>query len=130
MKHVNYTDIAAEEVGQGASGAKIRWLIRDGDGAKVFHMRHFELEPISVGIVAATPRDASSARSEEEGVSRYADDERHSNATHIEASLRVAAAAGRLLCRSSSTYLWISHRRRSLHPARGRSQRRSRGLLK
>jgi len=45
MKHVNYTDVAAEEVGQGAKGAKIRWLIRDNDGAKVFHMRHFEIAP-------------------------------------------------------------------------------------
>ena len=33
------------------------------------------------------------------------DDERQSHAPQIAASLRAAAATGRLLCRSSSTYL-------------------------
>jgi len=66
------------------------------------------------------------------------DDERRSDATYIGASLRVAAA-GRLHRRpsrasgsndSSSTYLFvIRHRRRFLHTARRRSQRRSGGLL-
>ena len=58
------------------------------------------------------------------------DDERRRDATYIWASLRVVAAAGRLHRRSFSTYLFvIRHRRRFLHTARRRSQRRSRGLL-
>jgi hypothetical protein len=40
----------------------------------------------------------------------YVDDERHRDAKYIVASLRVAAAAGHLLCRACSTYLWIRHR--------------------
>lgn len=43
MKHVHYTDIAAEEVGQGSQGAKIRWLITEKDAAPTFIMRHFEI---------------------------------------------------------------------------------------
>ena len=45
MKHANYTDVAAEEVAQGAKDTKIRWLITETDGAKTFIMRHFEVAP-------------------------------------------------------------------------------------
>jgi len=45
MKHLNYRDVVAEEVGQGAKDAKIRWLITEKDGAKTFIMRHFEIAP-------------------------------------------------------------------------------------
>ncbi len=45
MKHVNVTDVAQEEVGQGAKGARIRWVITEKDGAPTFIMRHFEIAP-------------------------------------------------------------------------------------
>jgi len=45
MKHVHYTDVPAEEVEEGARGVKIRWLISEGDGARRFVMRHFEIAP-------------------------------------------------------------------------------------
>jgi len=93
-------------------------------------------EPIPITVVAATPGDTSSARSEEEAMpaKSIGDDERRRDATYIGASLWVAAAVGRLHRRpsrasgsndSSSTYLLvIRHRRRSLHTARRRSQSR------
>ncbi len=44
FKAVDYRDVEQEEVDEeGASGAKIRWLITEEDGAERFIMRHFEL---------------------------------------------------------------------------------------
>jgi len=81
--------------------------------------------------VAATPRDASSAHKRGGRRIRNTPTTSDTAVRRISlASLRVAAATGRLLCRSSSTYLWISHRRRSLHPTRGRSQSACGGLTK
>ena len=46
MKVVHYTDVKLEDVDvDGAKGAKIRWLISKKDGAPVFAMRMFEVEP-------------------------------------------------------------------------------------
>lgn len=45
MKHVNYADVPAEKVEQGAEGVTIRWLITEKDGAENFVMRHFEIAP-------------------------------------------------------------------------------------
>ena len=38
-------DVKAEDVGEGAKGVKIRWLIGEQDGAPNFAMRHFEVAP-------------------------------------------------------------------------------------
>jgi len=43
MKHVHYSDVAQEDVAQGAKGAKIRWVITEKDGAPTFIMRQFEI---------------------------------------------------------------------------------------
>jgi quercetin dioxygenase-like cupin family protein len=46
MKVVHYTDVELEPVyAEGASGAKIRWLIAQKDGAPNFALRMFEVEP-------------------------------------------------------------------------------------
>jgi quercetin dioxygenase-like cupin family protein len=45
MRHINFKNVPAEEVEEGAQGVSIRWLIRDVDGAKNFFMRHFEIAP-------------------------------------------------------------------------------------
>jgi quercetin dioxygenase-like cupin family protein len=45
MKHVNYTEVTAEDAGPGTKGAKIRWVITEKDGAPTFIMRHFEIAP-------------------------------------------------------------------------------------
>ncbi|HNZ07181.1 MAG TPA: cupin domain-containing protein [Candidatus Cloacimonadota bacterium] len=46
MKVVDYHDVALEPVyAEGAEGAKIRWLIAQGDGAPNFALRMFEVEP-------------------------------------------------------------------------------------
>jgi quercetin dioxygenase-like cupin family protein len=46
MKHIHYTDVAAESVEvEGAKDVKIRWLITKDDGAKHFAMRLFEVQP-------------------------------------------------------------------------------------
>ena len=45
MKVQNYRDIPAQEVEEGASGVKIRWLITEDMGAPNFVMRHFEIAP-------------------------------------------------------------------------------------
>ena len=46
MKVVDYHDVALEPVNaEGAEGAKIRWLIAQGDGAPNFALRMFEVEP-------------------------------------------------------------------------------------
>ena len=42
------SDVPAEDVviaGQKLQGVKIRWLIRDSDGARAFAMRYFTVEP-------------------------------------------------------------------------------------
>ncbi len=45
-KVVHYSEVPAEEVGPGAPGATIRWLIDDDhDGAPVYALRMVELEP-------------------------------------------------------------------------------------
>ena len=43
VKH--YTDVAAQDVEQGAEGVRIRWIINQEDGASNFAMRHFEIAP-------------------------------------------------------------------------------------
>lgn len=46
FKAVDYKSIPQEEVTEeGASGARVRWLITKKDGAEKFSMRHFEIEP-------------------------------------------------------------------------------------
>ncbi|KPJ61333.1 MAG: hypothetical protein AMS15_06020 [Planctomycetes bacterium DG_23] len=45
MRIVNFKNVPAEEVEEGAKGVLIRWLIRDADGAENFFMRHFEIAP-------------------------------------------------------------------------------------
>jgi quercetin dioxygenase-like cupin family protein len=45
MKVKHYTDVPAQEVGEAAKGVKIRWIIKDGDGAPNFAMRHLEIAP-------------------------------------------------------------------------------------
>lgn len=45
MKVKHYTEVAAQEVEEGARGVKIRWIIAEGDGAPNFAMRHFEIAP-------------------------------------------------------------------------------------
>lgn len=45
MKVQHYTDVAAQDVEQGAAGVKIRWLIDEKSGAPNFAMRHFEIAP-------------------------------------------------------------------------------------
>ncbi|MBM4084874.1 MAG: cupin domain-containing protein [Planctomycetes bacterium] len=45
IKVMHYTDAPAENVEQGASGVKIRWIITEAMGAKNFVMRHFEIAP-------------------------------------------------------------------------------------
>jgi len=43
VKH--YTDVPAEAVEEGASGTRIRWLLKGEDGAPNFAMRHYEIAP-------------------------------------------------------------------------------------
>ncbi|MEW5936193.1 MAG: cupin domain-containing protein [Candidatus Thermoplasmatota archaeon] len=45
MKHAHYTDVAAEDPGQGSKDITIRWLITKNDGAEHFAMRLFEIFP-------------------------------------------------------------------------------------
>jgi quercetin dioxygenase-like cupin family protein len=45
VKHRHYTEIPAEDVGEGAKGVVIRWLIDEKTGAPNFAMRRFEIEP-------------------------------------------------------------------------------------
>jgi len=45
MRLINFTDVEAQEVEQGATGVKIRWLIDEEAGGKNFCMRHFEMAP-------------------------------------------------------------------------------------
>lgn len=45
MKVINYRDVPAERVEEGAKGVKIRWILTEKDGARNFVMRHFEIEP-------------------------------------------------------------------------------------
>lgn len=45
MKHVKYTQVSAEDAGQGTKDTRIRWLITEKDGAPTFVMRHFEIGP-------------------------------------------------------------------------------------
>ena len=45
-KVVHYTQIPAEEIGETAPGAKMRWLIdKEHDGAPVYALRMVELDP-------------------------------------------------------------------------------------
>ena len=44
MKSFQYTDIKAQDAGEGSSKLKIRWLITKETGAKNFAMRLFEME--------------------------------------------------------------------------------------
>jgi quercetin dioxygenase-like cupin family protein len=45
-KVIHYTQVPAEDVGDDAPGAKIRWLIdKEHDGAPVYALRMVELEP-------------------------------------------------------------------------------------
>lgn len=43
MKHVNYTDVRAEDAGPGTKDTRIRWVITEKDNAPTFIMRHFEI---------------------------------------------------------------------------------------
>ena len=45
MKVQHYTDVAVQDVEEGAKGVKIRWLIDERCGAPNFAMRHFEVAP-------------------------------------------------------------------------------------
>ena len=46
MKHSDYRDVPLENfAGDGASGASIRWLVGERDGAENFAMRMIELAP-------------------------------------------------------------------------------------
>lgn len=45
MKHRHYTDVAAEDPGQGSKDITIRWLVTIKDGAPNFAMRLFEMQP-------------------------------------------------------------------------------------
>lgn len=45
MKVAAYTDVKAEDAGEGTSGTTIRWLIGEADGAPNFAMRLFEIGP-------------------------------------------------------------------------------------
>ncbi|HUT33067.1 MAG TPA: cupin domain-containing protein [Planctomycetota bacterium] len=45
MKVKHYSDVAAQQVEEGAKGVRIRWVINEGDGAGNFAMRHFEIAP-------------------------------------------------------------------------------------
>ncbi len=45
MKVKHYSDVAAQEVEEGAKGVRIRWVISGDDGAANFAMRHFEIAP-------------------------------------------------------------------------------------
>jgi len=78
--------------------------------------------------MVALGSNASSARSEEEGIlmmQKYGDDERRRAATHFSPALRVAAGRGHLPRCSSSTYRskLVRLRRRALHLAPSRQQR-------
>ncbi len=44
MKHINYKDVKAERVEEGAKDTTIRWLITSKDGANHFAMREFEIK--------------------------------------------------------------------------------------
>jgi quercetin dioxygenase-like cupin family protein len=45
LKVVNYSEVEAEAVEEGAQATRIRWLITEADGARNFVMRHFEIAP-------------------------------------------------------------------------------------
>jgi len=45
FKAVHYTEVPSEEVKDGASGVRVRWLISCKDGAENFAMRYFEVDP-------------------------------------------------------------------------------------
>ena len=45
MKLVHYEDVKSEDVEQGSSKVKVRWLITKKTGADNFFMRLFEIEP-------------------------------------------------------------------------------------
>lgn len=45
MKIFHYDEVAAEDVGAGASGVKIRWVINEKTGARNFAMRILDFEP-------------------------------------------------------------------------------------
>ncbi len=43
IKH--FSEVEPQAATEGASGVKIRWLIKENLGARNFVMRHFEIEP-------------------------------------------------------------------------------------
>ncbi|MBI5000326.1 MAG: cupin domain-containing protein [Euryarchaeota archaeon] len=43
MRHAHYTEVKAEDPGQGSKDITIRWLITKKDGAERFAMRMFEM---------------------------------------------------------------------------------------
>ncbi len=45
MRVKHYSDVAAQQVEEGAKGVTIRRVINEGDGAANFAMRHFEIAP-------------------------------------------------------------------------------------
>jgi quercetin dioxygenase-like cupin family protein len=45
VKHAHYTEVNAEDPGQGSKDITIRWLITKKDGAERFAMRMFEMDP-------------------------------------------------------------------------------------
>ena len=45
MRVFHYSEVEAEDVEEGSSGLRVRWLITKDIGAKNFAMRLFEMEP-------------------------------------------------------------------------------------